>query len=159
MRKLKAFTLVELLVVVAIIAVLATVIVVGFSGQKQKAMNATVKSNISTAASAAAVCLGDAGALNAPNNNGTTDICTTNIVTAKWPELADSDPTWSYLGWLSTAVPANVVPALPAATACTLSATQLCALGGGPGPGLATVANATKAAVCPLGGACTFYGI
>lgn len=168
MRKLKAFTLVELLVVVAIIAVLATVIVIGFAGQRQKAMNSTIKTNISESLSAAAACNAGAEHVTGASNNGTSPICkvssaanATNSkdVTALWPVLSKTDKTWSFVSWadavLTTGLPQT---ACTNASAAATGGVKVCALGGPDnGTALATATTATKAAVCDLASGCKYY--
>lgn len=159
MRKLKAFTLVELLVVVAIIAVLATVIVIGFGSQKDKAAVATLKTNITSAISAATVCAADNGTVTTPTANS--DVCTvttgTSPVTADWPDLAETNSTWVYGTWATGTAAATLTGG-----ACTNvggGTGKLCAMGMASGSTAATAATATRAAVCPIGGgACLFYG-
>lgn len=157
MRKLKAFTLVELLVVVAIIAVLATVVVIGFSGQKEKAALATIKSNLADTVSAANVCTSDGSTVNAPTivvgGGGGNAICsTTNIVNGNWPTVTSTDSTFFYhRSWAATAP-------LPACS----NATQVCIANVAvPAAGATTVTATTKAGVCPLNGAggCTWYNM
>ena len=61
MRKWRAFTLVELLVVVAIIGILATVVVISYSGAQKKARDARRKSDVNTISQAAQLFFTDNG--------------------------------------------------------------------------------------------------
>jgi len=59
MRKLKAFTLVELLVVVLIIGILATLVVVGLSGASNKAKDAKTKTSVAAVGTALQTIMAD----------------------------------------------------------------------------------------------------
>jgi len=89
MEKTKGFTLIELLVVIAIIGILSTVMVVNFSGSRQKATDTSAYSSVSEAVKAAIACNVDGGTV---NTSGA--ICTDSIVaTGSWPD------TTKYTGW------------------------------------------------------------
>lgn len=86
-RKSKAFTLIEILVVVAIIGILATVVLVFISSAKDKAKVASVKSSLNSIVSAGAMCRDGGGTIQ--NGNGGADICNdTGITDAKYPLIS-----------------------------------------------------------------------
>ena len=72
MKKWRAFTLVELLVVVAIIGILATVVVISYSGAQKKARDARRSSDINQIQTALTLADNDAGGgySNYPNVGG-----------------------------------------------------------------------------------------
>jgi|GEM_PF-2191008 len=83
MKKLKAFTLVELLVVVAIIAILATIVVVNYSGIQSRAKKSATVETLNNLGTAVMVC-NVGSTLVTPSAGG--DICTDATLTdAKWP--------------------------------------------------------------------------
>jgi len=93
--KKKAFTLIELLIVIAIIAILATIIIVALSNARPKANRASAVSTINETLKAAQACIIDGGRLTNISSSYQTStvaspnyaICTgTGItVTSNWP--------------------------------------------------------------------------
>lgn len=100
MRKTKGFTLVELLVVVAIIGILATVVIMNVSNAQKNARRNTALSNLNDALKVAASCVATEKTLTrlgtdtAPltindSTTTTTPICadSDSDVNANWPKL------------------------------------------------------------------------
>jgi len=85
MKKLKGFTLVELLVVVAIIGILATVVVVSYTGAQTKAKHNTTVATLNEALNNVSICVADSTAT-IPTVVAGSGICSSASVTsAKWP--------------------------------------------------------------------------
>lgn len=104
MRKSKAFTLVELLIVVIIIGILATLIVMNFNGARTKAIDNSALTSLSEAAKASAACIAAGDAVQTPFTGASSAyvaggaVCSpATVVDGKWPSLA------SYTGWTVTA--------------------------------------------------------
>ena len=80
----KGFTLVELLVVVAIIGILAVVVVVNYSGAQTKAKNNTFFGAMADATNSANACIADNATVNLPSGGGA--VCSgSTVVTNSWP--------------------------------------------------------------------------
>jgi prepilin-type N-terminal cleavage/methylation domain-containing protein len=104
-KKSKAFTLVELIIVVVIIGILGAVSVVGYTNQAAKAQRNAVLSNLTESVQAMNACIGAGDRLITVADE--TDfpnalICNpaipggTAVVTAKWPTVANIAKGWSY---------------------------------------------------------------
>lgn len=88
--KNKGFTLIEILVVVAIIALLATAIMVSIGESKRKARINSAKTSLQSALPAVISCNDSKGIINRPSGSetGDTEICQGNITPgSKWPKL------------------------------------------------------------------------
>ncbi|OQA04169.1 MAG: Type II secretion system protein G precursor [bacterium ADurb.Bin400] len=80
----KGFTIIELLIVVAIIAVLATLVITNVAGARQRANDSKVVADMSSAIRIAVLCMNEDGNVNAyvAGNN----ICSLTNVTGRWPK-------------------------------------------------------------------------
>jgi prepilin-type N-terminal cleavage/methylation domain-containing protein len=74
-RKLKAFTLVELLVVVVIIGILATLVVLGLQSASRKAKESRAKDSITAVQTALNLYINETGSLDGLKSAGTTTRC------------------------------------------------------------------------------------
>jgi len=74
MRKMKGFTLIELLLVIAIIGILAAAILVGISGQREKARATSALETVRSAMPYIVECHMK-GAVEIPNADGGNNIC------------------------------------------------------------------------------------
>lgn len=90
MRSRKGFTLIEILVIVAIIAILATAIMTFLGESKRKARINSAKTSLQSALPAVILCNDSNGEINRPSGSetGNTEICKWNITPgSKWPKL------------------------------------------------------------------------
>lgn len=84
--KNKGFTLVEILVIVAIIGILVAVVLVFLTSAKRKANVASVKTSLNSVVPAAAMCRDGGGII--LSGNGGANICSdTNTTNAKYPSI------------------------------------------------------------------------
>jgi len=84
MRKMKGFTLIELLLVIAIIGILAAAILVGISGQREKARKTQLLEGIKSVMPYAIECYMLGGTIN--DYTAGNDVCTVGGE-IKWPDL------------------------------------------------------------------------
>ncbi len=86
------FTLVELLVVIAVIAILAGAIMVSISGQKETAIQAKTLSELSATIQPMLMCWSDEGTVSSPSGSGGGSICIAGGVEdsdyGTWPDLS-----------------------------------------------------------------------
>lgn len=90
-KKQLGFTLVELLIVVAIIGILSAVAITNLNSTKEKAKDAVVKDSLNSILRSVELCLHGEGNLTNPIAN--TDICDNNTYN-KWPDLTTNNWTW-----------------------------------------------------------------
>ncbi|PIE00111.1 MAG: hypothetical protein CSA81_14070 [Acidobacteria bacterium] len=88
----KGFTLVELLLVVAIIVVLSGIILVGVSSYRKKANRTKVLTEVGGQLQNITMCFSDDMTVNSPSGNGG-NLCGTNPNYGSWPALPEG---WSY---------------------------------------------------------------
>jgi len=83
------FTLVELLIVIAIIGILAGIVLVSMGNVRDRARKASLQSTLSSITTIAALCINDGGNILDPAaTNGGGNICDdTSITDETWPDL------------------------------------------------------------------------
>ncbi len=91
MTKNKGFTLLELLVVIALTGIFAVVVIASLTSTRGRGRIASVQTSLSAVRSAANTCMTAGTALNSPATPGTTLVCTGDI--GIWNVLPSS---WSY---------------------------------------------------------------
>jgi prepilin-type N-terminal cleavage/methylation domain-containing protein len=94
MKNKKAFTLIEILVVVAIIVILATVTLLLISQATKNSRISSAKTSVRSALLAVSACKNMNGAVSTPSGseNGARLICTTagaGLPSANWPQLSN----------------------------------------------------------------------
>jgi len=98
MNKKRGFTLIEILIVVAIIAILAGAILVSINNSRKKAQLNSVKSSVRSALPAIVSCKDSGGNVSFPNNpQGGNPICNIGSNLVFWPSLT---PSYHYGGGL-----------------------------------------------------------
>ena len=88
----KGFTLIEMLLVIAIIGILSAAILVGVSSQRDKARASRVLVELSGVIQPMMMCWADGGDVNVPS--GGTKICVGEPGYGKWPDI--SSQGWEY---------------------------------------------------------------
>jgi len=87
-RKLaSAFTLIEILIVIGIIALLAGAVLASISGQREKAQVNKVLAEMSARLQPMMICWSDGGNVSSPDDQGGGDICSLNSNYGKWAVL------------------------------------------------------------------------
>ncbi|MFA5926328.1 MAG: type II secretion system protein [Parcubacteria group bacterium] len=99
MRKGSGFTLIEILVAMAIVAILASFILVSMSAYRSKARSAKALSQLSSAIPSMMSCWINSGAVSAPSSGD--DICSLASTYGKWPQTEGDLDSYSYGGTIT----------------------------------------------------------
>jgi prepilin-type N-terminal cleavage/methylation domain-containing protein len=84
----KGFTLIEMVIAVAVLAIVSAAILVSISGQKEKAEATEMLTEMSATIQPIMMCLSDGGSVN--SFNGGADICDMSSNYGQWPQPSDS---------------------------------------------------------------------
>lgn len=134
-HKQSAFTLIELLIVIAIIGILASIVLANLSGARKRAQISSIKSSLSSLSTAGNVCVDGSG--NILDGNGGDPICDDvslaneiyPAITACGKTASDSGYTvvnsgaedWEIMLTVCTLVPECVDPGDGTIISCTVS--------------------------------------
>jgi prepilin-type N-terminal cleavage/methylation domain-containing protein len=88
-RRDSGFTLIELMTVMAIIAILATAIIMSLSSHKKRAEGSKALTELSGIMQNIYLCIADDGTINNPTNAGNA-ICDIGAEYGSWPSLSES---------------------------------------------------------------------
>jgi len=88
------FTLVELMTVMAIIAILATAIIMSLSSHKKRAEGAKALTELSAVMQNIYLCIADEGTVSSPSNGGV--ICSIGGAYGSWPSMTGSLTGYTY---------------------------------------------------------------
>jgi prepilin-type N-terminal cleavage/methylation domain-containing protein len=98
-RNKKGFTLIEILVAIAIVGILASVVLVSMMSYRAKARSAKMLASLSSAVPSMVSCWGNSGTVASPSSGA--DICDLSSGYGKWPSLAGDLSSYSYGGDVS----------------------------------------------------------
>lgn len=103
-RQEKGFTLIEILIVVAIIAILAGVVLVSATAYRSRARSARAQAQASSALPSMVSCAANKGwgSVNGPSGSGGGYICGSDSNYGLWPDM--SPISFSYGNWNASAV-------------------------------------------------------
>jgi prepilin-type N-terminal cleavage/methylation domain-containing protein len=125
LKKVKGFTLIELIIVIVIIGILAAITIIGYSNQANKARRASVRTAMADAINAAAACTAEGtGTVSAPTANvGGNQICSvTTTVNGNWPNVQTiGATTYTMTSVVPTTATGPVVTSGSDTLACTLN--------------------------------------
>ena len=96
MKNGKAFTLIEILVAIAIVAILAAVVLVSLKGYGAKSRASKAHAQLSSVIPSMVSCWGNGGNVNRPNAGGGNNICSIAASYGQWPKKAGNLSTYSY---------------------------------------------------------------
>ena len=96
-QKIKqGFTLIEILVVIAITGILAAVVLVSMSSYRSKARSSKALASLSSAIPSIISCWGNGGTVTVPPNNSSRDICSLAASYSQWPATSGDLSSYSY---------------------------------------------------------------
>jgi len=96
----KAFTLIEILVAIAIVGILAVVVLVSMTASRSKARSAKALASLSSAIPSMVSCWGNGGIVSSPSSGG--NICSLAASYGQWPQTAGDLSSYSYAGSVSS---------------------------------------------------------
>ena len=85
----RGFTLVEMLLAIAILVVLSGAILISISAQREKARATRMLSEVSAVVPAIYMCLSDGGVVSSPTASGGNGLCNLSTNYGKWPSNMD----------------------------------------------------------------------
>ena len=119
----RGFTLIEILLVVAMIAILAGAILTSISGQREKAQSSKVLAEISSRLQPMMMCWSDGGNVDSVPGDGGASICSSSSAYGVWPTL----PTgFSYGGSIPNSSSWSIIIDGGGARICCNSTTSQC---------------------------------
>jgi prepilin-type N-terminal cleavage/methylation domain-containing protein len=95
--KRSGFTLIEILLAIAIIGILAAVILISLSGYRASARSSKLNSSLSSVVTSLQSCWAFGGQVNAPSNNA--QICTLASSYGNWPDVSQDGYSYSDISY------------------------------------------------------------